>query len=521
MYKEFADVFTGLQRAYGTYMVDGKKGKKRTGKALTVRSLVEPSLYELHLDGHKGLGIIPINDRNNCLFAAIDIDQYENFDPIDTANIIEQNDWPLVTCRSKSGGAHVYLFLNEEVPAVIVRTKLQEFAVALGQPKAEIFPKQDNLRSKDDIGNWINLPYFEHKQTMRYAIRNGVALSLKEFIAYAQEKSLSRSDLENIELNSNEFGDAPPCLQQLTMIGFPDGSMNNALFDMGVYARMKFPDDWQRMVYEYNQRYMGPGSAKEVQQIIKSLDKKKYIYKCQEPPICGLCNKALCAQREYGIQSSASPYKSVASQKMLRPCILDEVDTPVECHLPPPSSDDEPFWVFRLHGQNMDVTIDMISSQAKFLREYLKKFRRVVLPIDENRWMVAINNILDQAENIDMAEDAGPEGQLWIHLENFCCGKVQARNKDELILGKPWNDKEDEEKLGPRIYFRSPDFLKYLDTQRFKHFKERQIYAILRRNGARHHKFMIKNKCVSCWSITTFNEPEGVMDVPDMNSSAF
>lgn len=516
MVKRFIDIFSGLTRAYGTYEIGAKKkGLKAVGKALTVRSQLTEEIYKYHLDGLKGIGVIPINDRNNCLFAAIDIDQYDQFDPKNIADIIERNNWPLVTCRSKSGGAHVFMFLAEEVPAYLVRAKLKEYAIALGYPNAEIFPKQDELRGKEDIGNWINLPYFNSKRSTRYAIKNGEALKFKEFLDYAEEQSLTQSQLNELEVGHGEFSDAPPCLQQFTISGFPPGSMNNALFSMGVYARMKYPDSWQKMVYEYNERFMGPGSPQEVQQIVKSLDKKKYIYKCQEPPLCQACDKSICGQREFGIQSQHSPYKSAQSQKLTRPCILDGVASPAECHLPPPSSEDEPFWVFTIDGQKMDVTVDMISSQAKFLREYLKKFRRMVLPIDENRWMMAMNNILAEAENIDMAEDAGPEGQLWIHLENFCTGKAQAKIKDELATGRPWNDKENEEGFGQRIYFRSPDFLRFLDTQRFKHFKERQIYAILRRNGARHHKFMIKGKCISCWSVTSFNEVEGTLDIPE------
>jgi len=169
----------------------------------------------------------------------------------------------------------------------------------------------------------------------------------------------------------------------------------------------------------------------------------------------------------------------------------------------------------------MDVSIDMIQSQSKFLREYLKKFRKMVLPIDETRWMTAINNILENATNHELASDAGPEGHLFIHLESFATGKVQARTKDELVLGKPWNDKENEEGNGNLVYFRSPDFMKYLDMQRFKQFKERQIYAILRRNGANHHKFMIKGKCVACWSVPAYDSVQGTFDVPPMAKEQF
>ena len=516
MVNRFLEIFSGLDRAHGEYTITGQKGAKAIGKAITKQSPVTEKLWADHLNGRVGIGIVPIRDDNTCVFGAIDIDCYENFDPVVVSNTVEENKWPLVVCRSKSGGAHVFLFTSEPVPAILIRSKLKAFAMALGHPKAEIFPKQDRLFSKDDTGNWINMPYFESKKTMRYAIKEAVAVDVKDFPHLVNEREITRDELEELDIGSGEFSDAPPCLETLSITGFPDGSMNNALFNLGVYARMKYPEDWHVKIYDYNQRFLGPGSPKEVQQILKSLEKKKYIYRCNEQPICGVCDKAVCNVRKFGISSESLPYKGATTQKTSRPCILDEIEGQIECYLPPHGSDDEPYWVFVFSGTPMDVTIDMVSSQIKFLREYLKKFRRMVLPIDETRWMVAINALLVDAKEFELAPDAGPEGQLWLHLEAFCNGKVQARTKEELVLGKPWRDKENTEAFGDRIFFRSQDLVKYLDMQRFKQFKERQIYAIMRKKGTRHHKFMIKGTCVSCWSTEPYNSAVGTMDIPDM-----
>jgi hypothetical protein len=125
-----------------------------------------------------------------------------------------------------------------------------------------------------------------------------------------------------------------------------------------------------------------------------------------------------------------------------------------------------------------------------------------------------MNNLLESAEIIEMAVDSGPEGQLWLYLETFCTGKVQARTQEELLLGRPWTD-------GGRTYFRSPDFMRYLDTNRFKEFKERGIYTILRRKGAKHHKFMLKGRCIACWSIEEFSLQNEGFIVPDVSKEEF
>jgi hypothetical protein len=52
--------------------------------------------------------------------------------------------------------------------------------------------------------------------------------------------------------------DGPPCLQVLLRQGFPEGTRNNGLFNLGVYLRKAYPDDWETKILEYNQAIMDP-----------------------------------------------------------------------------------------------------------------------------------------------------------------------------------------------------------------------------------------------------------------------
>ncbi len=52
---------------------------------------------------------------------------------------------PLLHCRSKSGGAHLYLFLKEWEQAAVVREYLTEMSIMLGHSGVEIF--QSRTRS--------------------------------------------------------------------------------------------------------------------------------------------------------------------------------------------------------------------------------------------------------------------------------------------------------------------------------------------------------------------------------------
>lgn len=508
---EFNRIFAGHENAHGEFKITGTKGLKASGKAQTVRSALTIDLWESHLKGETGVGVVPINESSQCTWGAVDIDQYDGLDLETLSGLLPEG---LVLCRSKSGGAHIYLFVQTATTASLMRKKLALVARAVGHPNAEIFPKQETIK-EGDVGNWINMPYFNAESTTRYCIKSGIPLSAEEFVSYVSESALSVQQL--VAFNPEpvyepeadpEFADAPPCIRHLVKSGFPTGSRNAALFSMGVFARKKYVTGWEDKVFEYNQRFMGPGSYSEVAGIIRSLNKKVYVYKCKEAPLAHHCDKEACAASTYGVQLS------IVEEKGKRPNILDSV-TCVKCYVPPDHSKDEPYWVFTIDDVDIDVTVDMVRNQNIFSREYLRQYHKVVLPIKDVKWVSAMNDLLATAEIHELAPDAGPEGQLMIHLEDFCTNKAQAKVKEELIIGKPWLD-------NGRVYFRSGDLMKYLDQQRYRTFKEKEIWTILRRQGAKHHQFTLKGKCVSCWSVDEFSQQtEGFDHEPMENSDEY
>ena len=120
----FKAIFSGLDIAYGTYKIEGSRGDgKQAGKAVVVRKPPTDDLWEKHLTGvEPSLGIIPIRADNSCIWGCIDIDQY----PLDHAGLVKKIkslELPLVVCRSKSGGAHVFLFTKEPIAAA----RMQEY----------------------------------------------------------------------------------------------------------------------------------------------------------------------------------------------------------------------------------------------------------------------------------------------------------------------------------------------------------------------------------------------------------
>lgn len=189
----FANLFSGSDKAYGTFSPDhnNQVGQKIKGSCITVPGNISEDDYERHLIGeYPSIGVIPIRSNNKTKFGAIDIDDYEiSIESIDQK--IRELILPLVPCKSKSGGIHLYLFLNDFIPAIEVINYLRHVVCLLGlSSKTEIFPKQSTIADKE-LGNFINLPYFGGDDTGRYAFYNGKKLGLNEFIKLAQELSLN------------------------------------------------------------------------------------------------------------------------------------------------------------------------------------------------------------------------------------------------------------------------------------------------------------------------------------------
>ena len=116
--KKFASIFDGLEEAFGTFEIQKQSASgKSTGQARIVREPRTLDNWKGHLSG-KGasVGIIPINADNKCKWGCIDIDQY-NLDHKNLIAKIRDLKLPLIVCRSKSGGAHVFIFCKEWMPA--------------------------------------------------------------------------------------------------------------------------------------------------------------------------------------------------------------------------------------------------------------------------------------------------------------------------------------------------------------------------------------------------------------------
>ncbi len=493
---KFSQLFRGRDDAYGVYLIEKADKKKVQGRAFTKTEPVTAQLYEDHLSGKTGLGIIPIMTDGTCVWGAIDVDEYKA--PLETLSIqLEIMELPLVLCRSKSGGAHLYLFLSEPVSAVILRDKLFEYAAAIGYPNSELFPKQTEV-SEEDVGNWINLPYYEAERTTRYALREGTPLDLKEFLEYAEEKAVSEEDLKIIKPKLiDDLEDAPPCLQYLATIGIVTGQKDSSLFNFAVYCKLKHKDNWEPELELINQAYVKPPArAETVLKVVKPHRKKSYFYTCDQPPLRDFCNRELCLARTFGIGQSEDEPK-------IKLGILRKVET------------SPPVWYMEVEGTELEFQTSDLLDQTKFRRVCFERIHVIPPMMKPATWDRILQSRLDKVERIEAPEDAGPAGQFKFHLQNFCTIGVDDE-KDGLLRGRPWTDEEHE-----RTHFVSADLIRYLNSKKFYDFSPNAIYANIRKLGGENKVLRIKGKTIRVWSTPVFEKQTEEFDLPKMDEEPF
>lgn len=203
-----AELFASSDRGHGTYgeptQEAGSLKWEIKKSARTLRGPATVDHWRRHLEGERPLGVIPIRGDGKCKWGSIDVDNYDG-GHLELINKAYRAKLPLIACRSKSGGLHFFLFLQEWTPASTVQSILQVMKKQLGlNEKTEIFPKQNDL-GNDELGNWMAMPYgsdFGGKLKEQVGInQTGGAMLLHTFLNAAEHSKLSAGQV--LEMTSS------------------------------------------------------------------------------------------------------------------------------------------------------------------------------------------------------------------------------------------------------------------------------------------------------------------------------
>ena len=441
--EKFKNIFEGLKIAYGQYQKgERNENGKQQGKAFIVRKNVSDDLWENHLQG-KGpaLGIIPIREDNTCRWGCIDIDSY-NLDHSGLIQSIRNLNFPLIVCRSKSGGAHVFLFTKDFISAALMQNTLKKIAKVLGYEGSEIFPKQTEiLVERGDTGNFLNLPYYNGTKGLRYAINDsGSSCTLEEFYKLYDVCACTRQEVEKIKVEEKKIEEAfpagPPCLNKLASVGFGEGSRNNALFNIAVYYKQSHPDSWEDKIVEANLKYMEPKlSNSEVQQLIKSVNRKGYDkYRCKDAPINAVCQSGLCRTKRFGVG-------------------YGEEEMPVLGNLTKYKST-PPQWFLDVSGTRIELKSEQLYSPPLFALACLDQANLVVPVPKAKDWkQYFLKPMMQNLQEVEPLESLDPMNQLIGLLQDWTTNRQSARTIDDVLNKLPFTDENKE-----FTYFRMDDF---------------------------------------------------------------
>ncbi len=280
---QFQALFFSYSRAYGSFHItetNAETGKKN-GVSRTIRCPTPVSAWDQHLaGGPKGVGLIPLlDDGESVRWGAIDIDDRRiDIFPLEARR--RELGLPLVVCRSKSGGAHCYLFLEKPCAAKEVVDALANWAAALGYPGCEIFPKQTHREVDEETGNprpgnWINLPYYGGDATERYCVHSGERLSLTGFLDAAQSSQVGGDALKIAYFTGMHDTEKPPSAKaregrngflystgcRLRQRGGEEEEIRTKLTELNSAAN---PDDHPNFAH-------GPLDQRELEQILSSV----------------------------------------------------------------------------------------------------------------------------------------------------------------------------------------------------------------------------------------------------------
>jgi hypothetical protein len=447
MLERFKEVFAGLQTAYGQTKITDELSEngKHEAKSFTKKEPVTDLLWQKHLNGDEpALGIVPIREDNRCKWGCIDIDTYP-FDHKDFIKKIRDKNIPMILFRSKSGGAHVFLFAKEFVAASLMRERLKKIASTLGYAKAEIFPKQDYIRAdRGDTGSFLNVPYHGNNKSVRFAFDdNGEALKIEEFFKLYDKYSLTEKELVNLKISETDNTDdflkgAPPCLQTILKDGMPEGGRNDMMYNIGVYLKKRFSNEWEAKMYIYNEKYMKPPlKHTEMTKSIESVGKKDYLYKCKQDPIVSFCNSKVCSKREFGVGDNVPPPEITGISKY-------------------PS--DPPLYFVNIDGLSVEVDDITLHDPEKFSVACMNQISKPMLPLGKIIWRKQLVKLFEKLQMLDAPDSSKIDVQIKDLLADFI-NKAPGKKIDDLKRGLPFTE-------DGITYFKFKDFWKYIQRSK-------------------------------------------------------
>jgi len=497
-------LFAGNTRSSGRY-------DPRKDRSFTEDGALMPADIKDHLSGKLGCGAVPIMDDDTCLWAAIDIDNHGTDEDIDICEIDEKirtQRLPLVPCRSKSGGVHVYLFLTRAHPANRIQAVMKKWAGILGYADAEIFPKQGRLSQNKEgvkqLGNWINFPYFDAAKTNRYCVHEGKKLDFEQFLKLAEKKKATETDLHGETMA--EHPDAPPCIQRMMVNGVAQGHRNEAIYAMTVYLKKSDPATAEARARDANLTiFHKPIGKSELTRTINSALRKDCQYRCQEEPARTLCEREVCMSRKFGITPVEADQAEIFEALPEFSGLVKYMTEPIR-------------WEMKVDGVKITNVMTPQLLEWRAMREMIAdKLTKIVPLIKPQEWERILVPLMQEARIIEVPDEASINGVIRDRLREFAA-KTDLINRGEdkedrkaLLRGLPVVQKYQGERY---VMFRMNDFVNYLKRTKAEELKGVNLWFAIKEMGVEHTKFRAGDENINVYCLPVSQVLNGLTAEP-------
>jgi len=506
----FLTLFEGNSVGYGKHKITSKGCDN-----WSVLGAITRAEMTKHLSGREGVGIVPIRSDNNCVFSCLDYDAHHttsdenervDVDIVALEHSVRLHDLPLVVTRSKSGGAHLWAFYTQPVPAVECRNLMAQFSKQLGiSDVTEVFPKQSFI-GPGQMGNTINLPYYGSDRTNRYAVHDGEKIKkAAEFVDICTGMAISRDDVR--ELLGGDHADAPPCLQHMIQQGVSAGNRNEAIYNLTIYLRKKDPQNYKDTIADLNNRmFKKPLPARELRRTITSASRKEYKYRCNESPCKDFCDKETCLNRMFGI----SP---------------DDIETQAEVYSRLIKHDTDPVqWVIFINNRPVTVNTHTLMDHRRLMEAVAETTTTVIPALTPKEWLRKLSELMSSATHEEAPQDATVGGQLMGKLGEFvrkARPPLAQDTEENMVAREALHRGQPVAEINPDgkaiAHFRGKDFIEFLKRTRHGDVRGASVWMSLRNSGVATGRIRVGRSTLAVWSVpVVINEDKQV--TPDFKA---
>ena len=165
-------------------------------------------------------------------------------------------------------------------------------------------------------------------------------------------------------------------------------------------------------------------------------------------------------------------------------------------------------WFCDVAGQRVELTTDDLQTPQRFQKACMEQIRKMPPLMKMDAWQQIVSMMMEDMSEIEVPEELTYKGQFMDLLEGFCDGRVQAQSAEEITLGKPYTEDEDN-----MTYFKIEALIKFLRNNKFETYSRGQIQERLKElnaggsaNGLKRFKTTKgDSKPLRVWWVPAFN----------------